>query len=169
MSLIQIVKELRWWLLSLSAVFIAGIVLGATPAHAQTGCEPTGDGPVDTQKSAVKKIGDTFTVRWTNPTQLADADCTPIDSDPAFALTGTEVYLQVGLPVPGGDNFPPVVTLPPEQVSFVGTLDQAALKPGENVYIALKACNQFGCSFLSNQPWMKIGGPPGNAAGVTVE
>lgn len=138
------------------------------PAHAQTGCEPTGDGPVDPQKSAVKKIGDSFTVRWTNPTALADADCTPIDSDPAFALTGTEVYLQVGLPVPG-DNFPPVATLPPDQVTFAGTLNQAALKPGENVYIALKACNQFGCSFLSNQPWMKIGGPPGNAESVTVQ
>jgi len=141
-------------------------LLFAAPSFAQVGCESTGDGPVNQQKSAVKKIGDTFTVSWTAPTELADADCTPIADDPAFAITSYEVYIEVDAPAQAGANFPPVATLPATQTSFAGTLDFAALRPGSEVFYAVAACNQFGCSVLSDQPWHKLGGPPGKVTGV---
>lgn len=144
-------------------------LLFAAPSFAQQGCESTGDGPVAQQKSGVKKIGDAFTVTWVAPTELADADCTPIDSDPAFAITSYEVFIEVDQPVPGDLTFPPVATLPATQTSFSGTLNFAALRPGSDVFYAVSACNQFGCSALSEQKWLKLGGPPGKANSVNVE
>jgi len=148
----------RLWVLT--AVVLGFFVI--EPVFAQTGCEVTEDGPVDTQKSGVKKLGDSYTVSWTAPQFLADADCTPIASDPDFALTGYEFYVQTSLPVPG-QNFPPAATLPPTQTSVSGTVTAR-----EDTFFAVKACNQYGCSFLSNQPWFKVGGPPGKPEGTSV-
>jgi len=145
------------------------LLLFALPAFAQTTCEDAGDGPVDQTHSGVKKIGDNFTVSWTPPTALADADCTPIESDPAFALTSYEVYVEVDQPNQSGAAFPPVATLPAAQTSFTGTLDFAELRPGSNVYYAVTACNEFGCSSLSEQKWHKLGGPPGKVRNPTVD
>lgn len=138
-------------------------------AWGQVGCESDGDGAVQPQKSGVKKAGDEFRVYWAVPTQLADADCTPIASDPAFAITSYEVYLQVDEPVQAGPGFPPIATVPATQTELTGTLSQPAIGPGSDVYFAVAACNEFGCSRLSEQAWVKIGGPPGKTTGVGVQ
>jgi len=145
------------------------LALIARPAFAQEGCLDAGDGPVAAQKSGVKKIGDAFTVSWTAPTELADVACTPIASDPAFAVTSYEVYIEVDAPAQSGVNFPPVATLPPTQTSFSGTLNFDGVRPGSDVFYAVAACNQFGCSSLSEQKWHKLGGPPGKARSLSVE
>ena len=143
--------------------------VAVTTAQAQVGCEPTGDGAVFPNKSAVKKIGDAFRLSWAAPTQLADADCTPIASDPAFAITSYEVYAEVGTPAQAGPSFPPLATLPATQRELTGTLNFATLRPGSDVYFAVAACNEFGCSRLSEQPWVKVGGPPGKATGLNAQ
>lgn len=155
-------------LLMAAALIILGSLLLGT-AQAQTGCEDTGDGPVDQTHSGVKRVGDTFTVSWAAPTELADANCTPIASDPAFAITNYEVYVEVDAPAQSDPAFPPVATLPASQTSFSGTLDESAMRPGSNVYYAVAACNQFGCSSLSAQKWHKLGGPPGKPQSVTIQ
>lgn len=128
------------------------------PAHAQEGCESPGDGAVNPQKSAVKRIDDNYTVSWAAPTELADASCTPIASDPEFALTSFEVYVSLDAPVA---DLPPVATVPASQTSVSGSIaGVTGVRPGADIYFAVTACNQFGCSSLSNQEWVKIGGPP---------
>lgn len=138
------------------------LTLIAFPLYAQT-CEPdTGDGPVDPKHSAVKKLGDTVTISWTAPVYLSD--CTPIADDPEFALTGYDVY--VGFDVPADKALPPI-ELAPDQSQLVLTVDVPA-GPGTRLYYAIAAKNQFGESYLSGQPWVRVGGPPGKpeAAGA---
>jgi hypothetical protein len=128
------------------------------PAEAQTGCESPGDGAVNPQKAAVKRTDDNYTVTWAAPTELADASCTPIASDPEFALTSFEVYISLDAPVA---DLPPVATVPASQTSLTGSIaGVTGVRPGADIYFAVAACNQFGCSSLSNQEWVKIGGPP---------
>lgn len=147
-------------------MFVLFALAFSSLAWGQEGCLPTGDGPVQPNKSAVKKIGDPFTLRWSAPTQLADADCTPIASDPAFALTSYEIYISVGAPAQAGASFPPVATVGASQMMLNGTINFDTLAPGNDVYFAVTACNEFGCSRLSEQAWIKVGGPPGKA-GIT--
>ena len=153
----------------MKSIMLAVLLLFAVSAHGQVGCEPDGDGPVLPQKSAVKKIGDAFRVSWAAPTELADADCTLIASDPAFAITSYEVYVSVEAPAQSGPGFPPIATVPASQTEVTGTLAQPTMRPGSDVYFAVAACNEFGCSRLSEQPWVKIGGPPGKATALGVQ
>jgi hypothetical protein len=54
-----------------------------------------------------------------------------------------------------------VATVPASQTSLTGSIaGVTGVRPGADIYFAVAACNQFGCSSLSNQEWVKIGGPP---------
>ena len=152
---------------ALLALGLLCLALIARPAFAQEGCESAGDGAVAQQKAAVKRIDDSYRVSWQAPTELADAACTPIASDPAFALTSYEVFVSLDGPVSG---LPAVTTLPATQTAFEGSVAGVeGVKPGSDIYFAVTACYQFGCSALSEQEWVKVGGPPGKARSLGVE
>jgi len=128
-------------------------------AYAQECTPSTGDGPVDQQKSAVKKLSDTVTIKWTPPQFLAD--CTPIADDPSYAITGYTVY--ISLDAPASTDLTGV-NLPATQTELVVRVDTTTgVKPGSRLYYAIAADNEYGTSFLSNQSWVQVGGPPGRS------
>jgi len=138
------------------AAFILGGILCQT-ASAQECVPDEGNGPVDQQKSAVKKIGDTATLSWVLPTFLSD--CTPISDDPSFAITSVNVYVSINTPVTAA--LPPI-EVPASDTSIELTVqDSGTADKTKRVYYATQACNQFGCGSLSAQPWVLVGGPPG--------
>lgn len=128
-------------------------------AHAQECSPSTGDGPVDQQKSAVKKVADQVTLNWTAPQFLQD--CTPISDDPSFAITQYHVYVSLDAPA---DNGMPPIDLPASQTTLTINVDSTSgVGPGSRLYYAIAARNEYGVSFLSNQPWVQVGGPPGRS------
>lgn len=133
----------------------------SVPVQAQECTPGDADGDIPNGWSAVKKADDTVTISWTAPAFLTD--CTPISADPAFAVTGFEFYASLDAPV--GRELTPF-SLPPEQLSAdVAIPDIEGSRPSSELFFAVTACNQFGCSPLSDQAKVKVGGAakkPGN-------
>ena len=147
--------------ITIIAAVIAFIVGGmmATTANAQECTPTTGDGPVAQQKSAVKKLSDTVTISWTAPGFLAD--CTPISDDPSYAITGYQLFASLDAPANSGL---PAINVPATQTSVTLNVDTTTgVKPGSRLYYAIAAVNEYGESFLSNQEWVQVGGPPGRS------
>jgi len=130
---------------------ILALVLFALPGAALAICETTSDGPVATVHSAVKKPGDPVTLTWVNPTEDGCGD--PLTAD--LALTFINLYVEVDGPVTA--TTPVAAVLAPDQTSLGMTADA---NKGADIYYALKACSDFGCSMLSNQPYIKLPGNP---------
>lgn len=138
--------------------FILGGMLAST-ANAQECVPGEGDGPVDQQKSAVKKLDDSVTISWTPPVFLQD--CTRIDSDPALALTGYAIRISLDAPV---TSDLPTIDVPATQTTLTVRVDSTSgVKPGSRLYYSIASTNDFGTGPMSNQPWVQVGGPPGRA------
>lgn len=137
--------------LVISLFWICNIYLLATN-HALAACEPAADGPVASKHSAVKKPGDPVLVSWVNPTTDSCGDILEGDT----ALREVRLYVSVDSPVTAAT--PVAATYAPDQTS-VGL--SADAEKGANIYYALKACNDFGCSPFSNQEFVKLPGNPG--------
>ena len=154
----KIWAEHKLWIIGLVVAFILGGMLCQT-ASAQECTPATGDGPVAQKKSAVKKLSDQVTIKWTPPTFLAD--CTPISDDPSYAITGYVVY--ISLDAPASTDLTGV-NLPATQTELVVRVDTTTgVKPGSRLYYAIQSTNEYGSSFLSNQEWVQVGGPPGRS------
>ena len=122
----------------------------ATRGNAQE-CTPADDGPVAGVHAAVKKPGDPVTVTWTLPTLDECGDALAGET----ALTYQELYVSVNTPVV--DTTVLAATLPANQTTIGLTADA---NKGADIYYALRSCNNFGCSALSNQEYVKLPGKP---------
>jgi len=150
--------EHKWCIIAAVVAFILGGMV-STSAQAQTCTPATGDGPVAQQKSAVKKLADTVVVSWTAPTELNDENCTPISDDPTYAVIRYNLY--VSLDAPATSGLPPI-EIPANQTSVTINVDSTTgVRPGSRLYYAISAENEYGASYLSNQEWVQVGGPPG--------
>ena len=138
---------------ALLIAFMIGGFLG-NKAFAQEPC-PAADGPIANVHSAVKKPGDPVTLSWTTP--VADTCGDPLGGP--SALTEIQLFVEVDTPVT--DGTPAAATYPPGQTSVGLTADA---QKGADIYYALRACNDIGCSKLSNQEYVKLPGNP-NAPG----
>jgi hypothetical protein len=107
----------------------------------------------------VKKLSDTVTLSWTPPQFLAD--CTPMSDDPSYAITGYVAYISLDAPV---STELTGINLPANQTELVVRVDTTTgVRPGARLYYAIAAMNEYGTSFLSGQPWVQVGGPPGRS------
>lgn len=145
------------------ALVLTGILAFGT-AVGQT-CVPGGevDGPVDTVHSAVKKLGDSVTLTWTDP--AFTTDCEPLTGP--LALTALEVYISLNAPVDTA-NFTPDATVAPGVETLTFTINAPRKS---DVYYAVRARNGADAtdvSTLSNQPFVKVPGTPQPVDNATV-
>lgn len=159
MDIKQLWTDRKAWIIAVVVAFIVGGMLCTQNAQAQECTPTTGDGPVAQKKSGVKKLSDTVTISWTAPGFLAD--CTPISDDASYVITGYELYASLDAPANSGL---PAINVPATQTSVTLNVDTTTgVKPGSRLYYAIAAVNEYGKSFLSNQEWVQVGGPPGRS------
>lgn len=150
----------------LPALLLCSLILALScgTAKAQECSPDTGDGPVQTGWAAVKKTTDSVTVSWVAPEFLTD--CTPIAADPSLAITSYQFYASLDAPAQAALG---AFEVPATQTSVdlvIANVD--GVRPSSELYFAVVACNQFGCSSLSTQVVVKVGGPPGKALAIAV-
>lgn len=95
------------------------------------------------------------TTTWTAPT--TDVNNNPLTG--ARALTHYEIFASTS-PIPATPpTVPPTTIAPPNALTAQVTVDAVS---GQTIYFRLRACNNFGCSALTNQIERPIiiNGPP---------
>lgn len=108
----------------------------------------------------VSALAASLTATWTNPTKAVDGT----NLTGAQALTSVEVFVATS---PIADTATtPTATLTGTPTTTTQTVSAAV---GATVYVRVRACNQWGCSALSNQVSKVIpGSEPGVPTSVTI-
>jgi len=138
----------------IAGIIVLGLFIAyCTPYASAQECTPGEgvDGPIATKHSAVKKPGDNTRITFEKP--LFDASCDLLENE--TALTRTEFFASLNTPV---DPLLGAVAVLDPSASFVDV--SADGEKGDVIYYTFRFCNDFDCSVLTNQEFVKLPGRP---------